>query len=259
MVGRVAPEKNFDLAMTTFEQMRQAFPDVRCVVVGDGPLREKLAVKFPWVRFAGVQTGEDLARHYASADVLVFPSETETFGNVLLEAMASGLATVSFDYAASALHVRSGENGLKAAKGDSAGFIRHAVDALSLRPDDELREAARETAESLGWDQVVDEFERRLAEISGAADEVPAARPKKSQTPEVFLPHRVSIRHPPRHAGQQGGRSRGVPQTHQVPQAGAQRRHHRRLGAEARRTLDIAPQPRDPQGHQDDRAATTPR
>ena len=96
MVGRVAPEKNFDLAMKTFEQMRQVFPDVRCVVIGDGPLREKLALKFPWVYFSGVQSGEELAKHYASADVLVFPSETETFGNVLLEAMASGLATVSY-------------------------------------------------------------------------------------------------------------------------------------------------------------------
>lgn len=181
MVGRVAPEKNFDLAMKAFEQMRQMFPDVQCVVVGDGPLREKLAVKFPWVHFSGVQTGEELAKHYASADVLVFPSETETFGNVLLEAMASGLATVSYDYAASALHVRAGENGLKATKGNSAEFLRHAVDALSLRTGEPLREAARETAESLGWDQVVVEFARRLAEISGAGEEVPVPRPKKTK------------------------------------------------------------------------------
>ena len=192
MVGRVAAEKNFELAMKTFEQMRQVFPDVRCVVVGDGPLREKLAVKFPWVCFSGVQTGEELAKHYASADVLVFPSETETFGNVLLEAMASGLATVSYDYAASALHVRAGENGLKAVKGDSAEFIRLAVNALSLRTDDKLREAARETAESLGWDQVVEEFARRLAEISGTAEEIPVAVKKKSKRPKfscrtVFL------------------------------------------------------------------------
>ncbi len=181
MVGRVAPEKNFDLAMQTFVQMRQVFPDMKCVVVGDGPLRERLSLKFPWVWFAGVQSGEELAKHYASADVLVFPSETETFGNVLLEAMASGLATVSYDYAAAALHVRAGENGLKAVKGDSAEFIRHAVDALSLRTDDKLREAARKTAESLGWDQVVEEFARRLAEISGITDKIPMARPKKSK------------------------------------------------------------------------------
>jgi UDP-2,3-diacylglucosamine pyrophosphatase LpxH/glycosyltransferase involved in cell wall biosynthesis len=166
MVGRVAAEKNLELGMATFEQMRRAFPDVRCVVVGDGPLRGKLAEKYPWVHFAGVQTGEDLARHYASSDVLVFPSETETFGNVLLEGMASGLATVSFDYAAAGQHVRSGWNGLKAAKGNSPEFIRHALDALTMRADHELRRAARETAELLGWENVIGEFEQRLAEIA---------------------------------------------------------------------------------------------
>jgi UDP-2,3-diacylglucosamine pyrophosphatase LpxH/glycosyltransferase involved in cell wall biosynthesis len=167
MVGRVAAEKNFDLAMTTFERMRQAFPDVRCVVVGDGPLRIKLAEKYDWVRFTGVKSGEELARHYASADVLIFPSETETFGNVLLEAMASGLVTVSFDYAASSQHVRAGENGLKANKGDFRNFIDHAVSAFSIGADSGMRRDARETALSLGWDQVVCEFERHLAEIAG--------------------------------------------------------------------------------------------
>ena len=177
MVGRVAAEKNFDLAIKAFEQMRQAVPDMRCVVVGDGPLREKLAEKHPWVNFTGVQLGEDLAKHYASADVLLFPSETETFGNVLLEAMASGLATVSYDYAAAALHVRAGENGFKADKGDAAGFLKNAVMALSVRPNHELRVAAREKAAALGWDEVVGEFEFRLAEIAGI-------KPAKAPVPQ---------------------------------------------------------------------------
>jgi glycosyltransferase involved in cell wall biosynthesis len=84
IVGRVAAEKNLDLAMTAFERMRGAVPDVQCVVVGDGPLREKLEQKFPWVHFTGVRLGEDLARTYASADVLLFPSETETYGLSLI-------------------------------------------------------------------------------------------------------------------------------------------------------------------------------
>ncbi|MEO5713669.1 MAG: glycosyltransferase [Luteolibacter sp.] len=166
MVGRVAAEKNFDLAMATFEQMRQAVPDVQCVVVGDGPLRERLAEKYRWVHFVGVKLGEELARHYASADVLVFPSETETFGNVLLEGMASGLVTVSYDYAAAALHVESGVNGFKAAKGDAAEFVKLAVSGLALRPHHGMRQAAREVAETLGWDQVVREFEFHLETIS---------------------------------------------------------------------------------------------
>jgi UDP-2,3-diacylglucosamine pyrophosphatase LpxH/glycosyltransferase involved in cell wall biosynthesis len=167
MVGRVAAEKNFDLAIRAFEVMRQVAPDLTCVVVGDGPLREKLVEKFPWIHFSGVQLGEDLAKHYASADVLLFPSETETFGNVLLEGMASGLVTVSYDYAAAGLHVRSGENGLKAAKGDAEAFLNHAVAALSVAAAHPLRQAARETAEVLGWDRVVGEFEMRLMSIAG--------------------------------------------------------------------------------------------
>ncbi|MBC8127390.1 MAG: glycosyltransferase [Gloeobacteraceae cyanobacterium ES-bin-144] len=192
MVGRVAPEKNFELAMKTFEQMRTAVPDVQCVVIGDGPSRQKLEIKFPWVHFAGVKTGDELATHYASADVLIFPSETETFGNVLLEGMASGLATVSYDYAASSLHVRANENGFKALKGDSDEFIRLALEALSLRVDADLRLAARESAVALGWDHVVDEFARRLSEISNADQENEMVKTKKSKHPKfncrtVFL------------------------------------------------------------------------
>ena len=168
MVGRVAPEKNFSLAMTTFERMRLTFPDLQCVVVGDGPLRAKLARQFPWVRFVGTKTGDELARCYASADVMIFPSETETFGNVLLEGMASGLATVSYDYAAAALHVRSGENGLTAAKGDSSAFTEQALLALTMPVGHPLRDAARNSAESLGWDQVVAQFEHKLMDIAGA-------------------------------------------------------------------------------------------
>jgi len=173
MVGRVAEERNFDLAMTTFERMRQVRSDMRCVVVGDGPMRGKLAGKYPWVCFVGMKTGEDLARHYASADVQVFSSETDTFGNVLLEGMASGLVTVSFDYAAAALHVRSGDNGFKAAKGNVAEFIRHALDALAVPAGHGMRRAARATAEALPWEKVVVEFERRLESIVASAVALP--------------------------------------------------------------------------------------
>jgi UDP-2,3-diacylglucosamine pyrophosphatase LpxH/glycosyltransferase involved in cell wall biosynthesis len=167
IVGRVAPEKNLELAMAAFDRMRMAVPDTRCLVVGDGPVRERLQRDHPWVIFAGMRTGEDLAAHYASADVLIFPSETETFGNVLLEGMASGLATVSYDYAAAGLHVRHGDNGLKARKSDADAFLRLAVDALSIKPDDPLRRAARDTAGTLGWNRVLDDLEGRLSELAG--------------------------------------------------------------------------------------------
>lgn len=167
LVGRIAPEKNCDLAMQVFARMREAIPDLKCVVVGDGPVRARLQTTHPWVHFSGVKTGIELAKHYASSDVLIFPSETETFGNVLLEALASGLATVSYDYAASGLHVNHAVNGFKAPPGDSNSFLALSIAALSENHGSELRVAARASVEHLGWDAVVRDFEGHLAEISG--------------------------------------------------------------------------------------------
>lgn len=169
VVGRVAAEKNLDLAMEAFTAIRAAIPDFRAVGVGDGPVRARLAEKHPWVHFAGVRTGEELARHYASADFLLFPSETETFGNVLLEGMASGLVTLGYDYAAAALHVDHGVNGIKVEKGDAAGFVAAAMDAARLARHAGMRTAAREKALTLGWGAVVTSFEGHLDAIRGEA------------------------------------------------------------------------------------------
>ena len=80
-VGRVAAEKNLTLAIQAMENIRLIAPDAQFVIVGDGPLRENLEKSYPWIHFAGTLQGEALGRHYASADVLLFPSVTETFGN----------------------------------------------------------------------------------------------------------------------------------------------------------------------------------
>ncbi len=191
VVGRVAAEKNLELAMIAFTEMRAAVPDLRCVVVGDGPIREKLAAKHPWIYFTGVRTGEDLARHYASADILLFPSETETFGNVLLEGMASGLVTVAYDYAAAARYVEHGVNGLKARKGDAADFLNHAHAALAIRQGHGMRIAARELAETQGWAAVVAEFEARLESIRA-----PDAKPSETRRvlPRIGKRRKASFR-----------------------------------------------------------------
>ncbi|MGE9268824.1 MAG: glycosyltransferase, partial [Verrucomicrobiales bacterium] len=181
IVGRVAPEKNLNLAMRAFAKMRKKNPGTRCVVVGDGPLREKLAREHPEVIFAGMRTGEDLARHYASADVLLFPSETETFGNVLLEGMASGLVTLSYDYAASARYIESGHNGFHVEPGDEEAYITAAVQALGHwenRGPGGVRLRARLAAEELGWDQVVESFEKHLEEVIPQAKELAGAARK---------------------------------------------------------------------------------
>src|ERR1041384_4122383 len=89
---------------------------------------------------------EDLAVHYASGDLFLFPSLTETYGNVTLEAMASGLAVIAFDYAAAGELIESGVNGVAVPLGDGAGFVSRAA-ALAAEPArlGEMGERARAT------------------------------------------------------------------------------------------------------------------
>ena len=162
-VGRLAPEKNLALVLRTHAAVRAQRPQARLIVVGDGPLREALRRECPQAILCGMRMGEDLAAHYASADLFLFPSLTETFGNVTLEAMASGLCPVVYDYAAASEVVRDHENGLSAARGDEAAFIARAVQAAC---DDGLRARlgarARVSAEARDWERVHDEFSAAL-------------------------------------------------------------------------------------------------
>ncbi|MBK1853371.1 glycosyltransferase [Verrucomicrobiaceae bacterium 5K15] len=181
VVGRVAPEKNMELAFEAFEKMQTSVPDMRCVVVGDGPSREMLEQKHRQVHFAGVQRGEDLAKHYASADILLFPSETETFGNVLLEGMASGMVTVAYDYAAARLHVTHGENGLVAPKGDADLFLKLAFKAANVDDLEPMRANARIKAMELGWQSITQTFEGYLTDIVHDTGNVIRGRRKRQK------------------------------------------------------------------------------
>lgn len=167
-VGRLAAEKNLPLALQSFAAVRAVVPQARLVIVGDGPLRDRLRREAgPGVHFAGAKTGGALAAHYASADILLVPSMTETFGNVTLEGLASGLAVIAYDTAAAAVHIRHGEDGLLAPAGDEATFIRLAQQAAAtgaaLQP---LRLAARQTAERVSWDSILSSFERELMQVA---------------------------------------------------------------------------------------------
>lgn len=162
-VSRLAAEKNIPLAAKAFERIRQLHPDVACVFVGDGPERAKLEKKHPDFIFAGMQKGEDLARHYASGDIFVFPSITETFGNVVTEAMASGLVTLAYDYAAPRRYIVNGENGYIAPFNDENAFMAHLESALQAQAQwPELRRKARATAETLGWEGIISGFIEEL-------------------------------------------------------------------------------------------------
>jgi glycosyltransferase involved in cell wall biosynthesis len=159
-VGRLAAEKNLATLMQAFEAMRQVEPRARLVLVGDGPARKELQARCPDAVFAGMRHGDDLAAHYASGDLFVFPSITETFGNVTPEAMASGLPVLAYDYAAAGQLVRPQRSGMLAPFDNAAEFIRM---ASALAGDREglqvMGRQARLTAETLGWERIVTTIE----------------------------------------------------------------------------------------------------
>ena len=159
-VGRLAPEKNLAVAVEAYRSMKKNRESVKFVLVGDGPLRTSLQNEHRDLIFRGMQTGEQLAMHYASADLFLFPSETETFGNVTLEAMASGLVVVAYDYAAAKLHIRHGETGVLVPYGESKAFIDSATSLVwDTQTIYRMRRQAREYVVSIKWSQVVERFE----------------------------------------------------------------------------------------------------
>lgn len=164
-VGRLSGEKNLQLLAETYGALCRQHPQrrLRLVIVGDGPEAPTLRAQLPDALFCGLQRGELLARHYACGDLFIFPSLCETFGNVVLEALASGLAVVAFDRAAAAQHIRHGHSGMLAMPGDEPAFIEA---ACALLEDDErlrsLRLNARWHASRQGWAQIVEGFEQQL-------------------------------------------------------------------------------------------------
>jgi glycosyltransferase involved in cell wall biosynthesis len=168
-VGRLAPEKNLGTLIAAFDAIRRDRPRARLVLVGDGPMRKELQARCPDAIFAGQRIGADLATHYASADLFLFPSVTETFGNVTTEAMASGLAVVAFDYAAARRLIRHGENGALVPFDDSAAFVataaRTAADLANCRV---LGARARIGVLALDWDSIAAQVEGVMASVMRA-------------------------------------------------------------------------------------------
>lgn len=168
-VGRIAPEKNLALAVRAFRELQAHRPRARMVWVGDGPLRAALERDNPDFIFCGVKRGRELARHFASADMFLFPSLSETFGNVTLEAMASGIASVAFDCGAAREHLVDGIHGARVASAE--GFIQAVV---HIGCDDHLRAAmgqrARSAVAGLHPDRVAADFDALLQDIATRED-----------------------------------------------------------------------------------------
>jgi phosphatidylinositol alpha 1,6-mannosyltransferase len=165
-VSRLVAEKGLSVVADVFTGLADRGIAHRAVIVGDGPERKHLQSVLPGAIFEGHRTGDELAEAYASSDIFLFPSETETFGNVTLEALSSGLPVVVADATGSRSLVTDGVNGFLAPPRNSAVFLNR-VEQLIV--DGELRRrlgnAARESAESYDWSTVLNQIVGYYEEI----------------------------------------------------------------------------------------------
>ena len=161
--GRLAEEKNLPLVIEAYRRIKAILPDALIVFVGDGPMLKKIKPALPEAIFAGMKTGESLAACYASADLFLFGSTTETFGNVVTEAMASALPVLAFNYAAPQRFIRHGENGVLAPFMDEPAFLAMA-DWLARHRHlwKPMGTLARSTVLPLSWDSIVDSYVAEL-------------------------------------------------------------------------------------------------
>jgi glycosyltransferase involved in cell wall biosynthesis len=163
-VGRLAREKGVTRVFDVFERWQRLLPRLRLVVVGDGPMRDSLQQDHPNAIFMGVQRGAALARIYASADLFLFPSRSDTFGNVVLEAAASGLVIAAYDEAAAHQHLRDGISACLARGSGDVDFDDAAARAVWIcrAPYHPMRMMARQAALAADWLRVLRRFELHL-------------------------------------------------------------------------------------------------
>lgn len=165
-ISRLVLEKGLAIYADVIQALRESGKKVRVLVVGSGPAERLLRDRFPRAVFLGHLTGDELAVAYASSDIFLFPSATETFGNVTLEAMASGVPALCANATGSSSLVVHGETGYLAEPGDVDSFIRYGMDLVE---DVEKRRlmsiASRREAESYSWRLI-------LGRINGFYDKI---------------------------------------------------------------------------------------
>lgn len=162
-VGRIAPEKNLDLVLKTYEALQFMADQIKLVMVGDGPLKEQFQKRYPGIIFPGMLSQTELAKYYASSDLFVFPSQTETFGNVTLEALASGIPVLAFDCAAAKDWVQIGMNGWLVSENNQDGFAAQAVSILKQPLIlDQVTQSTRQQVIHLDWSQIAEQVEMVL-------------------------------------------------------------------------------------------------
>lgn len=172
-VGRLAPEKSVDILLQTFQSLPSGIrANAHLVIAGDGPLYQPLLEKYgeqPAITFIGFKQGKSLSQLYAAADVFLFPSATETFGNVVLEAMASGTPVIGAAAGGVKDTVKHNESGLLCPPGGIAEF----VNAVELLYHNEgcrvaLSKAGRSYSLQQSWDGI---FSRLYDSYLGVLDE----------------------------------------------------------------------------------------
>lgn len=156
-VGRLAAEKQLDWVVEAWQAVRKDKPYTKLVLVGGGPEYQRLANSYPDVILTGPVSSHDLGAHYASADLFVFASMSETFGNVVQEALASGVPVVGFDYAAARELIQHETNGILVPFGNKQAFMQ-ATTAIANQPQ-LLKQMARQAGETgRSWKAVLNEL-----------------------------------------------------------------------------------------------------
>jgi glycosyltransferase involved in cell wall biosynthesis len=159
-VGRMAPEKNLDQVLKTYEALKLKGQAFKLVMVGDGPLKDQFQKRYPEIIFPGMLSQSNLAAYYASSDLFIFPSQTETFGNVTLEALASGIPVLAFDCAAARDWVQTGVNGWLVAENNPEGFAAQAMAVFNSKDLlDQITKSTRQQVVHLDWDQIAEQVE----------------------------------------------------------------------------------------------------
>lgn len=167
-VSRVASEKNIPLVAETIQKMQKILPSAKGIIVGDGPIRKQLEQQYPHLIFLGVKLEEELAECYASGDLFLFASITETFGNVVTEALASGLLVLTYDYAAGKQFIKNNDNGFTVSFNDSKRFTQKACELATSYKNEkfcDIRSLATQTASQIPWDHVIDSYEKNLYKV----------------------------------------------------------------------------------------------
>jgi glycosyltransferase involved in cell wall biosynthesis len=166
-VGRIAEEKNLDLTLRCYDELKAMDPSLVFIMVGKGPAMERIRRTHPDIILTGPKTGDELGAHYASADFFPFTSVTETYGNVIWESMASGIGILSYHYAAGKIHIEQGENGYHVPIGDEAAYLQTAKhflqDPVALS---RMRRNASEHAQHYNWPSIAAGFEQVLQSLT---------------------------------------------------------------------------------------------